>query len=666
MKSFRCITVLTTAALVLAIIGCTSEPASKTVTGKAKNPPNFGQRLPVAFADLKTNFSNPDMIYAPFIFWFWDEPLNPDKMAEMARVMGSQGFNPGYAHARNSMVGTPDLPKEEWLGDKWFNSFGAALTEAEKQKKYLGYCDEYWWPSFQANGRVLKQHPELKAESLSWQTIDAKAGTKASVPSSFFTVAAQLAEPVKPVPPQPRLGNWIWHPGGMEVKHACLFRFNFDIPAGRMVTYATIRITGDNTYILYVNGRKTGEGSDWEKPGRYDLTGSLTSGKNLLAVECRNLDGPFGMTAGLVVALDDGQKIEIGTNKEWLTTMDSPKGWELAGFDSRNWKNAKEIAKAGDNPWSVVGNADPYIPVTIVSKTIQLIGSGDPFNWQAPDGGDWRIYVFNKYFQAGMDGGAVNSIDDRLANAFIDIALEPYANRLGDKLGKSIPGDFIDHEGDYGRKLAWSHTLDSCFKLKYSRDIRLILPLMINTDAEGVYPKARWEWFDMVSDLYAANFRKVTDWHEKRGMYTTAHVWEEGIPLQVNTVGDHMKILRSVTMPGQDCLGAKALQVHDFKEIESVAEFNVTRATTELMGAGVFGNAGNGGGQAMPWGTFNPTFLKQAVNAVTAWGMSHVIPHGVFTTRKLTGNPWHPTGIPRTRCSRGCTSGQISSEGPVM
>jgi len=35
-----------------------------------------------------------------------------------------------------------------------------------KHTNYLGYCDEYWWPSFQAHGRVVKQYPELKAESL--------------------------------------------------------------------------------------------------------------------------------------------------------------------------------------------------------------------------------------------------------------------------------------------------------------------------------------------------------------------------------------------------------------------------------------------------------------------------------------------------------------------
>jgi hypothetical protein len=443
-------------------------------------PSNQGQRRKIDFSLLQKGFDSPDRIYAPFIFWFWDEPLEPGKMAEMSRVMTSQGFNPGYAHARNSMVGSPDLPDDEWLGDKWFDSFGSALAEAEKQNSYLGFCDEYWWPSFQAHGRVLKQHPELKAESLKWQIIDAAGAAEVKVPASFFAVAARID-----------------------------------------------------------------------------------------------------------------------------------------------------------------GSSNAQSPI-IQSKSLRVIGGGEAFSWVVPAAGNWRVYVFSKYFQSGVDGGAVNAIDERLAPTFIEIALEPYAKRLGDKLGKGIPGVFRDHEGDYGRKLAWSDSLDRRFKERHGRDIRLSLPLMVDRDVEGQYVKARWEWFDLVSDLYAANFQAVQDWNARHGMYTISNLWEESLSLQVNAVGDFMKLQRVHSMPGQDCLGRKALQVHDFKETASVAEFQNTRAMTELMGAGIFGAAGNGSGKDQPWGTFDPVFLKQAVNAVTAWGMSHVVPHGVFTTRKLTGNPWPP------------------------
>jgi hypothetical protein len=467
--------ILPTAVILAVVLGsvcpfesCRSKDAPVPSTAASAMSANRGVRTAVPFETVRASFKDPDMIYAPFIFWFWDEPLDPAKMAERARTLSGQRFSPGYAHARRSMVGTPDLPDAEWLGDMWFASFDAALKEAEARQSYLGYCDEYWWPSFQANGRMLAAHPELRAVSLSWEKLDVPGGSDAPVPASFFAVAAAV---------------------------------------------------------------------------------------------------------------------------------------------------------------------DPA-SARILSRTLRVIGSGAPFAWKAPADGAWRVYVFNTFSHAGADGSNVNYLDARLAPAFIDMALEPYARRLGDRLGKSIPGDFIDNEGDYGWGLAWSATLDERYRERYGRDIRLWLPLSVDRDAEGVFARARWEWFDLVSDIYAATFKAVTDWHEKRGMYTTIHFWEEGIQPQVSAVGDHMKLLRSVTMPGQDCLGRKPLRVHDFKEIESVAEFEGRRAVTELMGAGAF--------EGTPWGTFNPAFLKQAANAVTAWGMSHVIPHGVFTARKLTGNPWPP------------------------
>ena len=624
--------------MALLLAGCSGKQESKPGAGLPQNPPNYGQRKTVPFEELKTNFSNPDMIYAPFIFWFWDEPLNAEKMAEMSRVMGSQGFNPGYAHARHSMIGTPSLPDSEWLGEKWFSSFSAALGEAEKQNKYLGYCDEYWWPSFQANGRVLKKYPELKAETLKWDIIDAKGGSEIKVPGSYFTVAARLTDPVEEKQPLPQLGQWIWHPDAKEIKHNCWFRYSFDIPSGRSVKMASMRITADNELALYVNGHKTAESKDWDKPLTLDLTKNLVSGSNVIALECNNRDGKYGLIAGLVISLDDGSSIGVKSDKTWMTCLQSIKDWEIPGMENKKaWKPAAELGNPGDGPWTSVTNSDPYNPATILSESITLIGSGSAFTWKVPEGDGWRIYVFNKYNHAGAaDGQQCNSIDSRLADAFIGIALEPYAERFPKQIGKSIPGDFIDHEGDYGWKLAWSGSLDSSFQALHKRDIRLSMPLLLDMDKEGKYASARWKWFDLVSDLYAGNFRTITNWHEKRGMYTTAHVWEEGIQPQVNCVGDHLKILRSLTMPGQDCLGLKALRVHDFKEPQSVSEFENVRFASEVLGASDF-EPGKG-----LWGCFTPSLLKQSVNSFTAWGVSHVIPHGVFTTRTLKGNPWPP------------------------
>lgn len=617
-----------------AAISLSSDTTTKAATD---NPSNMGRRRPVPFEELKKEFSNPGSVYAPFIFWFWDEPLDSAKMAEMSRIMSAQGFNPGYAHARRSMVETPSLPDGEWLGDAWFTAFGAALKEAEAAGKYLGYCDEYWWPSFQANGRVLAAHPELRAQSLRWETYDVAGGAEIQVPASFFTVAVERAQPLpseKDRKPVPAMGTWIWSPEGTETAHSCWFRKTFEIPSNDGVSRAVLKIAADNAYTLSLNGKKLGEGDDWHTLGVYDVTGLLAPGTNVIAVEARNESGAFGLLFGLAVRLDDGRTIQVGSDKTWRTSLDPAPGWERPECDAAGWTEAREIAAAAAEPWNLVTDRIEHDPALVRSRTLRTIGAGAPFVWRAPANGAWRVYAFTIFNHDGADGGKVNYIDERLAPAFIKIALEPYAQRLSGALGRSIPGDFIDNEGDYGWGLAWSATLDRRYHDRYGRDIRLWMPLMIDRDAEGIFARARWEWFDLVSDLYAETFQAVTDWHEKRGMSTTAHFWEEGIQPQVNAVGDHLKMLRTLTMPGQDCLGRKPLRVHDFKEVESVAEFQGARAATELLGAGGF--------EGTPWGTFNPAFLKQSANAVTAWGMSHVIPHGVFTTRKLAGNPWPP------------------------
>ena len=598
----------------------------------ADRPKTLAARPVLGFSEVQRGFKTPGMAYAPFMFWFWDEPLDPAKMAEMSRVMISQGFNPGYAHARRSMVGTPDLPDNQWLTDPWFTAFDAALKEAKAGNAYLGFCDEYWWPSFQAHGRLVDQHPELRAESLGWQVIDVPGGSTLELPESFFVTAAQTGSPIKSAGKRlPDFGKWIWDPNGNGARQICWLRKEFSIPEGRKAVLATIRVTADNSYNLTLNGKRIGSGKDWMTPNVYDIPGEMLTRRNVLAVEANNIDGPCGMAFGMRVTLDDGTDFNVQSDSSWKTALQKPsKGWENRLFNDEAWSSAREICGVDEGPWAGQGlTQPPFVHCTIRSKTLQVLGAGKPFTWKAPAGKPWRVYVFNKYFHAGIDGGASNAIDERTGEVFVQIALEPYARRDGDSLGKYIPGDFIDHEGDYGWKLAWSDSLDRQYKTRYERDIRLWMPLMLDRDAEGLYATARWDWFDLVSDLYASNFHTVTDWNEKRGAYTTAHFWEGSLVAQVNAVGDHMKLLRALSMPGQDCLGRSALNVRDFKEIESVAEFGNTRAATEFAGAG-------------GWRAFTPEFLKQGANAIIAWGMSHVIPHGVFTTQKLTGNKWMP------------------------
>ena len=420
-------------------------------------PFNHGMRLPADYNSLSTGFKDPSMIYAPFMFWFWDSPMDTDHVVEMAETMIDQGINPGYIHPRRSMNESPGLPPDQWLGEEWFDAYKAVTRKSSEKGAYLGYVDEYWWPSLQAKGRVLEQHPDLGAWTLETDVIRVKGGGKISLPKSFFMVAGQLDE-------------------------------------------------------------------------------------------------------------------------------------------SRLLK----------------------------SSSLKLIGEGDEIQWKAPRGADWKIFVFSKKARK-----TVNYMDTRLGDAFIEIAIEPYAEHMGDELGKTVVADFVDTEGSYGERLVWSDTLEARYLKRYGRDIRLWLPLMLDYDQEGMYAKARWEWFDLVSDLYVENFNKVVEWHSQRGIYSIANFWEESLPAQALRVGDHMKMQRKYTMPGQDALHSGVLLPHDFMEAVSVGEFENRRVMSEMLGAS-------------QWHRFNPTMLKRAINSVTAWGISNTSPHAVYTNRNLHNNHWMP------------------------
>ncbi len=271
----------------------------------------------------------------------------------------------------------------------------------------------------------------------------------------------------------------------------------------------------------------------------------------------------------------------------------------------------------------------PHIPATISSESLQLISTSEPVVWTAPKNTDWRIYIFKKYFHPGCDGGRLNYLDSRLADEFLKQAHEPYFNNVGDFFGNTISGVFIDHEGDYGYKMAWSDDLARHYKKTNKRDIRLWMPLLIDQDIEGQYVKARWDWFEAVSDVYVQFFEQVNQWCVDRNLYAISNLWEESLLWQAGAVGDFFKAQRAFSMPGTDALGLRVLEPHDFIETKSVCEFEGRRLQSEIMGGAAY------------WG-FDNIQIKKAANAATTWGVSHLVPHAVWLTRNLQGNPWLP------------------------
>lgn len=409
-------------------------------------------------------FVNPPLFYAPHTFWFWDDTIRDEHFAaSMVDEMAKQGLNPGYAHPRGYLRiyqkgSYPVLPKEQYLERPWFNSFGNAMQKAKDKGMTLGYCDEYNWPSGQAAGRVLAQHPELEAQYLDWKRHEVQGNSTVQYDSLDFAVAGKIAD----------------------------------------------------------------------------------------------------------------KKIE--------------------------------------------------------ASSLRIIGEGNPLKWKVPEG-NWVVYTYRKKYLPANQRVRINYLDRRLMDAFIPLVHEQYAKHFGDEMGKTIPGVFVDNEGDYGWQMAWSDYFAKRYKEIKKQDIRLWLPLLTEKDKEGVFAKARYDWFDVVSDVYKECFvEPVANWLKQRNMYYISNLWEESLTKETSNVGDLMRINRTVTMPGTDCLQMKSQDVHDFKETQSVAEFEDRPCMTEIMGV-----AG--------W-VQTPEMMKMTINSITAFGVNHVVPHGIYLNRKLETIPY--------------------------
>jgi hypothetical protein len=135
---------------------------SLEAVGQSLNVPEWKSKVNT-YSELSGRFKNPPAFYSPHMFWFWDTELDAAQIRRQAKDMVSKHINPGYVHARGEYFWDytlPSMPKKDWLSDKWFNSFKGALEDTEASGYNMSFDSEYMWPSGQAGGRVLEQHPK--------------------------------------------------------------------------------------------------------------------------------------------------------------------------------------------------------------------------------------------------------------------------------------------------------------------------------------------------------------------------------------------------------------------------------------------------------------------------------------------------------------------------
>ena len=143
----------------------------------------------------------------------------------------------------------------------------------------------------------------------------------------------------------------IWHASQKSSANAPVgkwyFRRHFAIPGNGPVRSATCSITADNAFVVFVNGKRIGEGNNWQDVYSFDVKASLVPGDNVLAVEGANWEGPGENPAGLFVGLrasSSGAKpIEIYSDTQWKSSAVETRGWQAVAFDDSGWQAAKSV-----------------------------------------------------------------------------------------------------------------------------------------------------------------------------------------------------------------------------------------------------------------------------------------------------------------------------------
>ncbi len=145
--------------------------------------------------------------------------------------------------------------------------------------------------------------------------------------------------------------KWIWsaeHPRGQAVRGDCYFRKTIQVST---VEEATVTITADDQYELYVNGRRVGQGASIRQMEKYDITRLLGRGRNVIAVRATNVaQGPAALVARVFVKSLDADWLSFSSDETWRSALEVVPGWQSATYNDAHWKPVQVFGALGETP----------------------------------------------------------------------------------------------------------------------------------------------------------------------------------------------------------------------------------------------------------------------------------------------------------------------------
>ncbi|MDB6058045.1 MAG: hypothetical protein JWO95_1889 [Verrucomicrobiales bacterium] len=149
------------------------------------------------------------------------------------------------------------------------------------------------------------------------------------------------------------------------------FRKTFTVSSKRDLDALSL-VVCDNSFSLWINGKKVGSGKEFKEAYRFNIARYLHVGENTIAIEAINhladnslpkRDKPnvaAANPAGLLFyarirATDKGKQrsFDVVTDQTWVQANKQVTGWEQPKFAATDWQKAAELGPMNMEPWRV-------------------------------------------------------------------------------------------------------------------------------------------------------------------------------------------------------------------------------------------------------------------------------------------------------------------------
>jgi hypothetical protein len=282
---------------------------------------------------------------------------------------------------------------------------------------------------------------------------DGKNGSNGKKRQVIWDAAFKTSEVAGETQNQLKQATWIWYNEGNPAISAPVgkrfFLRSFVLPEVGNVESARAFVTADNSFELWVNGRKAGAGDNFHVAPTMEVKLMLRAGTNLLAVAAENggdAPNPAGLIGMLVVKYRDGHTLTVPTDKAWQASQTVRSRWMRGAAGTGDWSAALEMGPMGMGPWGTVelGTAEPevYCDFSIVTGLLGKLGVPPDFEADGP-----LRYTHRRDGQA--DIYFIANREDRPIAASCTFRASGKAPELWDPLTgetRTLP-DFVDREG---------------------------------------------------------------------------------------------------------------------------------------------------------------------------------------------------------------------------